>query len=467
MPFAFVLPTIPALDLSTILSCPSHPALIQESTSSRAILRDRLKCYKRLRADRRPAAISGVQSALEIYISHLCTLVNAVTNPTSQLRVEWTGACNASWRATLTSTLPGIDPPRVPVNDITNEFAFALQTLAYTYSLQARVSLLTINKTTSVTTEQRAEYIASSMKLLLVAQSIHVATTSLRLSQPSAKESKSLPPIDITSSTRSALADLTMSEATALAVHKSDPYAEAAAKNRDKDSKDWMISTPVMPQVRAHLFARLCITASDQATRCVGQLIQRTSANATGKISEALCDYVESLRCTCRARAMRFLAIDAEAAARTGEAIAWLRAAKQELGLDLKAQEDNKSSRFRDIRQSLAVKKLEKKLAKDAEGGDQTSDAGRAEEAVIVLWLERKWTKMNDTVSLRQLKFAQALTRASDQCATHSTVRAALENIALRQRLPHTPCVHNTADRSSQPGADARFCSLEPDRYDT
>jgi len=202
-------------------------------------------------------------------------------------------------------------------------------------------------------------------------------------------------PVDITASTSSALASLALAEATLIVVLKDDPYAAAVADDRNKDNNDWMISAPSIPKVRAHLFARLSLAASDHAAKAAG-LIARTGAS--GKIDDDLVKYAQDLRRTARGKAARFLGIDAEISGKTGEGIAWLRGAKRELGLGSIGDDDaGKRKGLKGLKQSWSERKEDRKISKAAE--DWGMDAGRLEEARVVEWLEAKWIRSNDMVS--------------------------------------------------------------------
>lgn len=226
------------------------------------------------------------------------------------------------------------------------------------------------------------------MKHLLEAYSIH----KYLLSMPSVSAAKDAP-IDIQPSTVSALASLALAEATLAVVTKDDPYAAAVAEDRDESNRDWMFKPPTIPKVRAHLFARICLSAADHASQACGLL----TSNASGKVSEDLVKYSNDLRRTARGKAVRFLAIDTELSGKTGEALAWLKGAKREVGL-VAESEGGRRKGFRGLKQSWQEKREDRRIEKGAEWG---MDAGRFEELRVLEMLEAKWNRENSTVNIQ------------------------------------------------------------------
>lgn len=226
------------------------------------------------------------------------------------------------------------------------------------------------------------------MKHLLEAHSI----LKYLLSVPSVFAARDAPR-DIQPSTLSALASLAVAEATLVVVSKDDPYAAAVAEDRDDTNRDWMFKAPTVPKVRAHLFARICLAAAEHASQACGLL----TGNAAGKVDDDLVKYANDLRRTARGKAVRFLAIDTELSGKTGEALAWLRGAKKELGLAVEL-EDGKRKGFRGLKQSWQEKREDRKIQK---GGEWGMDAGRFEEARVVEMLETKWDRENSTVNVQ------------------------------------------------------------------
>jgi hypothetical protein len=389
MPFPFTLPTTSSTRLDTFVSSSSHPSLPLTATTQRSVLRDALKKHKRLPVSEQAAHLGLVQDALLSYLPYALAIASALTSGRvgeevvsmtnlSQLQVEW--------RLTLAASLPGRDPPRAPLAGIYNEIAFVLQTLAYIQVLQARVQLQILYSPTVPSPERRTAAISSAMKYLLEANGIHNFILNLATQDPASA------PLDTVNSTQVALAALALAEATLITVTKDDPYTALLVESRNKESKEWMISAPSIPKVRAHLFARLCLAAAEHAQRASASL-----GTGLGALDPQLLSYVDDFRRTARARAARFLAIDSEVSGNTGEAIAYLRGARRELGLAPLEADAQKRKGWKGIKQTFAEKREDRKMEKGKE--DWGLDAGKLEEARVCEWLEAKWTKMNDTVS--------------------------------------------------------------------
>ncbi|KAL2352308.1 pH-response regulator protein palC [Cryomyces antarcticus] len=399
MPFQFALPTTSALSFPDFLSSYTHPLLPFTATTCRGVLRDALKKHKRLPPQSQASNLPNVLAALHDYTPYLLALDARLEGKTvagQEIEVVLKKEIEVEWRAALTASIPGREPPRVKLQCLETEISFVLSTIAYTYSLMARSQLHTIYNATIPTSEQRGVAIAAAMRHLLEAHAVHahLASRAGRSSSPPAV-------VDISPPVFSALASLTLAEATLITVLKDDPYPAAVAEGRNKDSKDWMFKAPEIPKVRAHLYARLCLAAAEHGNKAQAML------GSSSKVDEALVKYVDDLRRTARGKACRFLAIDAELSGRTGEGIAWLRGAKKEMGiLGAGAGEDKEIRGFSKLKQSWAEKREDKRIEK---GGDWGSDAGKFEESRIVDMLERKWVKTNDTVNVQLVPPAEPL----------------------------------------------------------
>ncbi|KAL9062702.1 MAG: hypothetical protein Q9157_008699, partial [Trypethelium eluteriae] len=80
-----------------------------------------------------------------------------------------------------------------------------------------------------------------------------------------------------------------------------------------------------------------------------------------------------------------------------GEAIGWLRGARRELGG--KVDEEGKNKGLGKLKREWNGRKEDKKIEK---GGDEWGlDAGKVEEERVVEWLEKKWCKVNDTMTFQ------------------------------------------------------------------
>lgn len=355
------------------------------------MLKDALKKHKRISAAAKESNLPTVQGAIDGYIPYLLALSTASSYRdvgSERVDVEVIEPLEVEWRTTLSAAVPGREAARPKLTGLHHEIAFVFSTLAYIQSLLARSQLKMLYGASVLSTEQKTSAIATAMKHLLEANSIHTYLLSL----PSISASKDAP-LDIQASTISALASLALAEATLIVVTKDDPYAAAVADDRNENNNDWMFKAPTIPKVRAHLFARICLAAVEHASRASG-LLARSS---TGKIDEDLVKYADDLRRTARGKAARFLAIDAELSGKTGEGLAWLKGAKRELGLAVDL-EDGKRKGLRGLKQSWQEKREDRKVEK---GGEWGLDAGRFEEARVVETLEVKWDKENSTVNVQ------------------------------------------------------------------
>jgi hypothetical protein len=332
--------------------------------------------------------------SLNNYIPYLLAVDAGLGNRSvagEELDVVLKSTPTIEWRPTLSeASLPGREAARLRIQSLEYEIYFVLSTLAYTYVLLSRASLhpLYSSSSASPTTEQRTSAITTATKQLLSAASIHDY-----LSTRSDQISSDPPCIDITKSTFKALTSLALAEATLLAVLKDDPYPAAVTQDRNENDKEWMIKAPEIPKVRAHLFARLCLAAAEHTSNALSLL---RTGSGKGKIAAELVKYVEDLRRTGRGKACRFFGIDAELGGHTGTGIAWLQAGMHELGMSSKDEGAKKGLSLGRFKKEWTEKKEDKKIEKGAAWG---CDAGRLEEGRVLEMLEKKWGKMNDTVS--------------------------------------------------------------------
>lgn len=398
MPFSFTLSTTSFLDFQTYLSSSTHPSLPQSASNSRGVLRNILKSHKRLPLQAQASNLSAVLGALYDYIPYLLALDNGLSGRAvsgEEVEVTLTKEIEVEWRPTLASSMSGRDSPRARGKGLDYEIFFVLTTLASVYSLLARVQLHVLHSPTSPTSDQRTTALQTATKHLLSANSVHTYLLA-RSSDCNFPTSA----VDIASPVQQALASLSLAEATLLFVLKDDPYVAATVQERNKNDKDWMIKAPDLPKVRAHLFARLCMAVAEHATKAAAMLDKRGGAI---RVDDGLLKYIQDLRRVSRAKACRFLGVDADLGGKTGEAIAWLRAGKKELGIAVK-EDDKKGSGigFSKLKKEWNERREDKKVEK---GSDWGGDAGKYEEGRVLDWLEAKWVKMNDTVSIFRNSF--------------------------------------------------------------
>jgi hypothetical protein len=404
MPFPFPLPTTSSFSFSAYFSSDSHPSLPLSASTYRGVLRETLKKHKRLQASEQSPHLASVLSALNNYVPYLLAVDSGLGNQSvagEELDMVLKSTPTLEWRPTLSdSAIPGRETTRMKVQSLEYEIYFVLSTLAYTYSLLSRASLHPLYSSAAAfpNAEQRTLAIQTATRHLLLAASIHDY-----LSTRSDSVSSAPPCIDITKSTFKALASLALAEATLLAVLKDDPYPAAVAQDRNKNDKEWMIKAPEIPKVRAHLFARLCLAAAEHAANALSLLCGREGK--MGKVDGELLRYVEDLKRTGRGKACRFFGIDAELGGQTGAGIAWLMAGKHELGLTSKS-EGKKGLSLSKFKKDWSEKREDKKIEKGTHWG---VGAGRLEEGRVLEMLEKKWVKMNDTVSPFVLPISELL----------------------------------------------------------
>jgi hypothetical protein len=391
MPFPFTIPTTSFVSFSHYFSSNSHPSLPFVATSSRTVVRDALKRHKRLPPFAQPANLPTLKSAIESYLPYLFALEAGLSGATvagEEIDVVLLRELQVTWRAPLTSSGLGRNCPRVQLQSLDSDIFFALQALACVHTLLARDALHPLYRTDASPMESsaRAQLITQAMKHLLSANAVH------RYLLQRASTTQNLPtttPVDISIPVLGALSSLALAEATLIAVLKDDPYPVAISEERNKNSTDWMFKAPNLETKRLNILVRICIAAADHASASAATL-----RNAKG-VNEELVTYVDDLGRTARAKAARFQAIASDQDGKSGEAIAWIRGAKKELGFT--GDDESKSSGISKIKRGWMERKEEKKIKKG--DSDWGADAGRFEEGRVLDMLEKKWVKMNDTVS--------------------------------------------------------------------
>ncbi|KAI5459817.1 hypothetical protein BGZ63DRAFT_359298 [Mariannaea sp. PMI_226] len=396
MPFPFVLPTCSAFSFSASFACDSHPSLPLNASTYRGVVRDTLKKHKRLPPSSQTSNLSTVVSSINGYVPYLLALDHGLSKK-SLPSGEFVGAVLKStptieWRPTLSGDIvPGRERARVKISSLEYEIFFVLSTLGFAQVLIARSFLQPLQSTSSefLGTQQRTAAITSATKSLLEAASVYDY-----LANRGEQIFTSPPCVDASPATARALSSLALAEATLLAVLKDDPYPAAVSQDRNKNDKEWMYKAPDIPKVRAHLYARLCLAASEHAAKAAS-LCGSTGDN---KVNSNLLRYMEDLRRTSRARACRFFGIDAELGGETAEGIAWARAGLQELGVEVK--DTKKGLSFSRFRKDFTEKREDRRVEKETTWG---SDAGKLEETRVLEMLDAKWNKINDTMNSREI----------------------------------------------------------------
>lgn len=387
MPYSFTLPTTSSVLLLSFYDSRTHPSLALTATSKRSVVKDALKRHKRLPPRDQVSNLLSVRDALLSYSAYLLALAG-ISPHDGSLHVIEKRPLEVEWRATISATLPGREAARVKLKGVEGELSFTLSTLAYVHNLLAKSHLRTIYEASASSNEVRTAAIATAMKDLLQAHGIYQYLLALPMVTQAARA-----PVDVQPSTLSGLASLALAEATLVVITKDDPYAAAVADDRNDKNIDWMYKAPTIPKPRASLYVRICLAAADHASQAYSQLAR----SPNGKLDEDLLQYVNDLRRTARAKAIRFSAVNAELSGNTGEALAWLSAAKRELGVTSELEEGKRKG-FRGLKQTWQERREDRKIQK---GGDWGSDAGRLEEVRIAEMLAVKWDRENSTVNVQ------------------------------------------------------------------
>lgn len=508
MPYPFILPTTSAFSYSSSFTCDSHPSLPLTASTQRGVVRDVLKKHKRLAPSAQPAHLPTVAAALAAYLPYLLAVDAGLAGRTlgdgSELfsiiqhqRQRGAGGAGAGlaieWRPTLSSDalLAALRREhaaqnargRVVVRALEHEVSFVLAAQGYVLTLQARAALQPLYSTTTaldglyaVGSPDRQGAIAAATRHLLDAAAL---TDYLARRAEQARPVHAPPPpcADVTAATARAQCHLALAEATLLAVLKDDPYPAVVAQDRNRNDKEWMYKAPDIPKVRAHLFARLCLAAAEHAAKahslCAWQTGSGTGngirlgskkkgeedgeegagagGDGGGKLNEGFVRYLDDLRRTSRAKACRFFGIDAELGGQTGNAIGWLHAGLQELGIEVK-DATKKSSGLSRLKKEWTEKREDRRVDKGTTWG---ADAGRLEETRVIEVLESKWAKQNDTVSTCGLsdslkgcakqKWYIDSDITPDVHPSHHTCRNPAGPNALRQGDPHSEAIPSTS----------------------
>ncbi|KAF5706821.1 pH-response regulator palC [Fusarium mundagurra] len=394
MPFPFILPTTSAFSFSSSFSSESHPSLPLNASTYRGVVRDALKKHKRLPPSSQVSNLNTVISSVNGYIPYLLAVEDGLSNKGLAIVTQKTPPA-IEWRPTLSGeVVPGRERARVKISSLEHEIAFVLSTLGFSHVLTARSALQPLYSTSSefLGAQERTNAVTNATKCLLEAASVYDYLAG-RIEHATAT-----PPCpDVAPGTARALCSLALAEATLLAVLKDDPYPAIVAQDRNKNDKEWMFKAPEIPKVRAHLYARLCLAASEHAAKASS--LCSTAGSGSHKINSALLKYLEDLRRTCRARACRFFGIDAEIGGQVADGIGWVRAGLSELGVEIK-DNNKKGLSFSRLKKDFTEKREDRRVDKESAWG---SDAGKMEEIRVLEMLDTKWSKVNDTMNTQAI----------------------------------------------------------------
>jgi hypothetical protein len=396
MPFPFALSTTSHVSFQSSLTSSTHPSLPPASTSQRAILRAALKTHKRLSPSDQPNNLSSLASVIENYLRHLITLDLALSGKAvagEDIDLALAREPEIEWRPTLGATsIPGRENERVKGKGLDYEIFFVHHTLALIQNLLARQSLLGLYAAINPSPDQRTALIQNATKCLKTAHSLHSWLLLRANSSADGPLTFPAPAVDINTSVQSGLQHLAHAEFNLLCVLKDDPYPALLVQSRNKDDKEWMIRAPQIPKVRAQVLTRLCIGAAGHAAAAVASLkIEST------RVSKDLIEYCEGVQRASKAKACRFQALDEDASGQIGKAIAWIRVAMNELGLEVSNKGSSKPSGLGKLKSTWQEKREDKRIGKGSTNWGL--DGGKLEEARIVEYLDKKFNKENDTIS--------------------------------------------------------------------
>ncbi|KAM0353375.1 hypothetical protein HYE67_003834 [Fusarium culmorum] len=391
MPFPFILPTTSSFSFSSSFSSDTHPSLPLNASTYRGVVRDTLKNHKRLPPSSQISNLSRVVSSVNKYLPYLLLVDEGLSNKGTAI-VNLKAPPVIEWRPTLSGeVVPGRERARIKISSLEHEIAFVVSTLGFSHVQASRSALQPLYSTSSefLGAQERTNAIQTATKSLLEAASVYDY-----LANRGEHATVSPPCPDVSQGTARALSSLALAEATLLAVLKDDPYPAIVAQDRNKNDKEWMFKAPEIPKVRAHLYARLCLAASEHAAKASS--LCSTAGTGSLKINSALLRYIEDLRRTCRARACRFFGIDAELGGQVADGIGWVRAGLSELGVEPKDHSKKSGLSFSKLKKDISEKREDRRVEKEAAWG---SDAGKLEEIRVLEMLDVKWNKVNDTMN--------------------------------------------------------------------
>ncbi|KAG9251572.1 uncharacterized protein F5Z01DRAFT_627135 [Emericellopsis atlantica] len=406
MPYPFALPTTSSFSFTACFESDSHPSLPLRANTFRGVAKDALKKHKRLDPASQVGHLPSVRTALLEYLPYVLALNAGLYDlplPTGErIRVKPTAQPSIKWRPTLNGDfVQGRDRSRLRCHSLSQESAFVMSAIGFTYVLEARSALQPLYSTNSefLGAQERTTAISTATKNLMSSASVFKWLSDTMVHTEKTSPHKDVNQkffVDIAPSTVSAMASLSHAEATLLAVLKDDPYPAAVAQDRNKNDKEWMFKSPEIPKVRALLYARLCLAASEHAARALS--LAQSSVQESTKMDSNILKYMEDFRRVSRAKACRFLGIDAELGGQTADGIGWLQAGLQELGVDFKSS--GKGLSLSSLKRELSEIMEDRRVDKEKAWG---ADAGRLEETRVIEMLSGKWNKINDTMNTKPI----------------------------------------------------------------
>ena len=426
MPFPFTLPTASAVSFSKHYTSEAYPSLPLACSTHRGVLRDSLKSHKRLPASAQGANIKHIISVTTDYLSYLQFLHKALQSgdaspiPTApEIETAWTPTLASTTRFGVSSSRE----KRARGRGLEYEVFWAYSTLAYAHTIQARVLLIGFlslpSPSLSPETSSASQLLPQAINHVLTSAAIFNYLLSLSLPQRSQPGNET--PHNISQPMLSSLASISLASATLLAVLKTDPYPKylaitSSTRKNDSDdaySKEYLYNPPNPPKgVKAMLFSRLCIAASEHATKAHGAISDIARA---GTVNEDYVRYIDELRRAAKARGCRFLGVDAEAQGRVGEGLAWIKLAQETLAGTVSASSSTDEQEGKG-KKTLASRMEKLRLSKSPSpsplssftfGSTQPDAVGLPphldpctvySEFRVIESLDAKWTKTNDNL---------------------------------------------------------------------
>ena len=386
------LPTTSSVVYPAFLRSDSHPSLISKAAVRRLVLCNALKKHRRMPSNARASDLTSVLTAINDYVPYLYALEAGLAGKQIQdeeIDVVLEKELDVEWRPVLLSNTIGKMPRRVKGKGLDYEICFTLCTLGYVHSLLAREQLRQLYANSIHDLERRAVCIAQASKHLTQANSVHesAAARAADLNLPVAA-------VDVSPAAQDALARSCLAEATLLAILKDDPYPAVLMQSQDRDDREWMYKAPTIPKVRAHLFARLSLRAAEHASTAAA-VLGGSGRGGKAAIDDDIRRYFYNLERVAKAKACRFLGIDADLDGKTGTAIGWLQAGRKQLGIKINEKDGGQRKGFSKLKSNWKQRREEKKVQK---GGEWGADAGAYEESMILDMLEERWAKANGMV---------------------------------------------------------------------
>ncbi|KAF8429007.1 hypothetical protein EV426DRAFT_583266 [Tirmania nivea] len=430
MPFHFTLPTTSTVSFSQHYTSPSYPSLPLSCTTHRGILRDSLKAHKRLSPLAQGANIKHIINVTTEYISYLQFLQEALKSGDVSL-IPTTPEIETEWRPTLSSsTRFGItQSERRKGKGLEYEVFWAYSTLAYAHTIQARALLMEfLSPTTSSPDSAASPLLPQATNHVLTSAQIFQYLLTLTPPIATAGVEKNSIPVNICEPMLSSLASISLASATLLAVLRTDPYPTYLAitglpgskKNNDIYSKEYLYSPPPPPTgVKAMLYSRLCIAASEHAVRAQGVI---SNLIRTGAINEEYVRYLEDLKRVAKARGCRFLGVDAEAQGRLGEGLGWIQLGKEFLGGTIHNSFPNDDKEKKTLASRMEKLRLSKSPPPPTSQSSSSSTQNSAgvlppnldpctvhSELQTIEGLDAKWSKTNDKLIFEKVPATNSL----------------------------------------------------------